>query len=105
MWLLPLLADAIENDYLLILVYIICCLMGFMLIVRILSNFLQDLDYLAKSLFQKIKALFGFIKHCIIISIKIIFWPITIYKIYQENKFYNQFIIIQNELKDPIIYD
>ena len=81
MWLLPLLADAIENDYLLILVYVICCLVGFMFVVRILSNFLQDLDYLAKSLFKKIKALLGFIKHSIVILIKIVFWPITVYKL------------------------
>lgn len=94
-----------EPLWLRIVILIVVAYFSINVIVVSLSRFLEALDYLKMSLWKKIKSFILFVKKFIVLIIKIIFFPITIIKLIQENNFYNQFIIINNERKEKVLCD
>lgn len=94
-----------EPLWLRIIILVVMAYFSINVIVVSLSRFLEALDYLKVSLWKKIKSFSLLIKKFVVLIIKIIFFPITIIKLIQENKFYNQFIIIDNERKEKVLCD
>lgn len=96
---IALINEILNNEILSIILIIIVCLILFVAIINILASFLRSLDYLAVSLGKKIRSLFILIKQLVLLTVKLIFFPITIYKMIKEHKFYKEFLINNNAMK------
>lgn len=101
-----LISDLLKDEPVWLQIVIIGAIVFFSIntIVITFSRFLEALDYLKATLFKKLKVLFKAVKFIVLLIIKIVFFPITIIKLIKENKFYDQFIIVNNEDKEKINY-
>mgnify|MGYP004606400445 CR=1 FL=1 len=102
-----LISDLLKDEPVWLQIVIIGAILFFSIntIVITFSRFLEALDYLKATLFKKLKALFKVFKFIVVLIIKIVFFPITIFKLFKENKFYDQFIIINNDDKEKVNYE
>lgn len=89
----------LANKTLAIILIVVVSLVVVISLVNIFAKFIQSLDYLSISLGKKIRGLFKFLKNCIVFAFKFLFFPITIYRLVDEHKFYKQFLMNNNEKK------